>query len=385
MAIMNEPLYVIVANPDGKRWQAYERDLLAFWHRHGCEPRVTLLPWREVVPRRGDVADLLEGNEPAVLRLESPGRDQEVMRLLLEASDDSASSQAWRDVPIAKGMLLRPSLLHRGFCRTLRGIRAALDRKRNVQPLACPLAVAELFDKTATARRLREAGLPCPAMIPAPSNADVLLLELRELKFKTAYVKLNTGSSATGIAVVHALDDPPWAITSMLRIGDFFYNTRKLQKITGEQLDETLAFLIREGAFIQEGIPMAQIDGQNFDLRVVVIHGRPAFTIFRLSGLPMTNLHLGGRRGDAAMCRAAVPTRAWLDALDHCVEAASLYDCAAVGVDLVFERGYARHFLLEINAFGDFFPGLTDATGRTIHATEITMTAQKFALLPAAD
>jgi hypothetical protein len=126
---------------------------------------------------------------------------------------------------------------------------------------------------------------------------------------------------------------------------------------------------------------MAQIDGQNFDVRVVVLHGRPAFTVFRLSPQPMTNLHLGGRRGDPASCRAAVPTRAWLDALDHCAEAARLYPCAAVGVDLLFERGYLRHYVLEVNAFGDFFPGLTDAAGRTVHAAEIEETARHLGLL----
>jgi glutathione synthase/RimK-type ligase-like ATP-grasp enzyme len=75
-----------------------------------------------------------------------------------------------------------------------------------------------------------------------------------------------------------------------------------------------------------------------------------------------------------------VPTRAWLDALDHCVEAAGLYDCAAVGVDLVFERGYLRHYVLEVNAFGDFFPGWMDTDGRTVHRVEIEETARRFGL-----
>src|SRR5579863_6623732 len=119
---MNEPRYVMVANPDGKRWQAYERDLLAFWRRRGQEPHITLIPWREAVSRRGRIDDLLEGDDPSIFRLESPGRDQEVMRLLLEAGDESERAHEWRTMPIAKGMLLQPSLLHRGFTRTLQGM-----------------------------------------------------------------------------------------------------------------------------------------------------------------------------------------------------------------------------------------------------------------------
>jgi hypothetical protein len=123
---------------------------------------------------------------------------------------------------------------------------------------------------------------------------------------------------------------------------------------------------------------MAQIDGQNFDVRVVCVHGRPAAAIFRLSSGPMTNLQLGGRRGDFGPCRAAVPTRDWLDALDHCADAAGCFDSVVAGIDLVFERGFRRHFVLEVNAFGDFFPGWTGAGGQSLHALEIGETAREF-------
>ena len=111
-------------------------------------------------------------------------------------------------------------------------------------------------------------------------------------------------------------------------------------------------------------VPVRSVDGRKF------AEGRG----------PMTNLHLGGRRGDPARCRAAVPTRAWLDGLDHCVEAARLYRAAAVGVDLLFESGYLRHYLLEVNAFGDFFPGLVDAHGQGVHRFEIRASARAHGL-----
>jgi hypothetical protein len=43
---------------------------------------------------------------------------------------------------------------------------------------------------------------------------------------------------------------------------------------------------------------MAQIDGQNFDVRVVCVHGRPAASIFRISSGPM-----GGSRRTASRPR----------------------------------------------------------------------------------
>src|SRR5207237_1089052 len=80
----------------------------------------------------------------------------------------------------------------------------------------------------------------------------------------------------------------------------------------------------------------------------------------------------------ASVNRDRVSPRAWLDA---CAAAAGLYPCAAVGVDLLFERGYLRHHVLEVNAFGDFFPGFTNPDGRTVHRTEIEETARRFGLL----
>ncbi len=149
--------------------------------------------------------------------------------------------------------------------------------------------------------------------------------------------------------------------------------------MTGPNLNAAVQFVLNEGAIVQCGIPMAQADGQNFDIRVVTVYGKPAAVIFRLSPHPMTNLHLGGRRGDYERCRAAIPTRDWLDALDHCADAAACFDSAITGVDLLFERGFRRHYVLEVNAFGDFFPGWADARGRSVHALEIAATAERLA------
>jgi hypothetical protein len=70
---------------------------------------------------------------------------------------------------------------------------------------------------------------------------------VREGRWPAAYVKLATGSSAAGIAVVHALDDPAWAITSVVRIDNDFHNTRRLRRIDGDELDAVLRFLLGEG------------------------------------------------------------------------------------------------------------------------------------------
>ena len=377
---MAPPRYVAIANPDGKRWQTYARELFAFWEERGVRPEVEVVPWHMVVPRDGNLDGLPAFDRPALVRLDSPGRDFEVTRLLLQAGarvEPGAGGTDWLALSYRKGELVRPGLLYSGFRRILEGLRRAFDARPHLRPLACPLAVAEVFDKNASSARLDAAGIPTPPSLEPPATPGQLLAALRARRFPTAYVKLNTGSSAASIAVVHPLDERPWGLSSVARLDGGFYSTRRLCRYEGSDLHAVLRFLLGEGACVQRGIPMAQIDGQNFDLRVVVVYGEPAFVVFRLSSLPMTNLHLGGRRGRFAACRACIPTRAWLDALDHCGEAGRLYDCAMVGVDLLFERGYLRHHVLEVNAFGDFFPGLTDAQGRTTHRIEIEATARR--------
>jgi glutathione synthase/RimK-type ligase-like ATP-grasp enzyme len=196
----------------------------------------------------------------------------------------------------------------------------------------------------------------------------------------TAYIKLNTGSSATGIVVLHQTvgERVEFGITTLSERDGTFSNTRLVRRVTGQALENAVEFIRSEGAIVQRGIPLAQIDGQNFDVRVVCVYGKPVATIFRLSSHPMTNLHLGGRRGEFERCRKSIPTRDWLDALDHCTDAASCFDSAIAGVDLVFERGSYCHYILEVNAFGDFFPGWTDVHGRSAHTQEITATAARF-------
>jgi hypothetical protein len=380
---MPPPRYVLIANPGTKRCEAYRRELLAFWAARGVTPSVDVVPWADVVPRDGNLDDLAAFDRPGVVRLESPGKNADVTRLLLEAGarDDPAEPpRDWRAVELPKGLLLRPGLWYRGFRRVLRGLRKAFDARPHLAPTACPLAVAEMFDKTATAVTLHAAGVPVPGWLEQPRDVFAEVADPGDgWGWPTVYLKLNTGSSAMGVIAVRSGGSRFHGTTTLAEIGGRFFNARLVRTLTGPALQRAADFVLAEGAIAQQGVPPAQIGGENFDVRVVCVYGEPVAAVFRLSPHPMTNLHLGGRRGDFVRCRAAIPTRAWLDALDHCAAAAGGFPSAVAGVDLVFERGFGRQYVLEVNAFGDFFPGWTDARGRSVHALEIEATAGRTA------
>lgn len=376
---------VLIANPGTKRCEAYRRSAADFGDTHAAPVELEVVPWAAVVPADGGLDGLPAFARPALVRLESPGKDAAVSRLLLAAGarDDVAEPpRDWSAVELPKGILYRPGLWYRGFRRVLEGLKRSFDARPHLTPTACPLAVATMFDKTRTLAVLRAAGVPVPDWQPLSAREDgptwiPLFRFLRNAGWPRAYVKLNTGSSATGIVVCEHRDGAPRGLTTLVPNGTDFFNTRSLSAAPSADLEPCLKFLATEGALVQRGVPHAQFDGQNADLRVVCVRGTPVASIFRLSPHPITNLHLGGRRGDFARCRAAVPTRYWLDALDACSVAAGCFDSTIAGVDVVFEPGFRRHHVLEVNAFGDFFPGWTDPTGRDLHAIELSALAER--------
>src|SRR5438067_1211780 len=138
------PRYVLVANPGTRRCETYRRELAAFWAARGATADVELVPWAAVVPRDGNLNRL-----PAFVRPESPGKDDDATRLLLEAGardDPSEPPRDWRSLPLPKGLLVRPGLWYRGFRRVLDGLHKSFADRPHLKPSACPLAVAEMFD-----------------------------------------------------------------------------------------------------------------------------------------------------------------------------------------------------------------------------------------------
>ena len=122
---------------------------------------------------------------------------------------------------------------------------------------------------------------------------------------------------------------------------------------------------------VERWVPKAGIDGQTFDLRVVVIAGRAEHVVVRMARGPMTNLHLGNSRGDPTALREKMKDGAWEAAMASCERAASAFPRSLLaGVDLLIAPGYRRHAVLEVNAFGDLLHGVL-ARGLDTHSAEV--------------
>jgi glutathione synthase/RimK-type ligase-like ATP-grasp enzyme len=355
---------VIVGHPGNRRVTLFQEALA----RRGLPPAL-VVAWR----------DLLAGQDlrwaadaPTLVRVESPGQDFEVEKLLLalgasaeEAEDVGASflpaEEALR-LPLDRGRLLCPRQWYRGFRAALRRLAEGADHP-NVRWVNHPGDIVTLFDKRLCHRLFAEADVPAPAGLGPVRSFEELLARMDETGHRQVFVKLACGSSASGVVAFRAAGRRFQAVTTVeldrsqgeLRA----YNSRRIR--TYESLTDVAALidlLCREGAQVEEWVLKAGLDGMCFDLRVLVVGGEVRQVVPRCSQSPFTNLHLGSARGDLGRARAAVPPERWDDAMHTCRRVAGLFpDCLHVGVDLAFTPSFRRHVVLEANAFGDLLPG----------------------------
>ncbi|MFD5116466.1 STM4014 family protein [Streptomyces sp. NPDC058391] len=298
------------------------------------------------------------------VRIDSPGEDPEVERLLRGTDDPTRveGTARWYETFTAAA---------RGLGRAARAAGADL--------LDDPDELAVLFDKRLCHGVLDAAGVPVPTSptsspasgsgAPAVSGWPEVRALMAAAGLRRAFVKLAHGSSASGVlAVETAGPGRVCATTSVERdaSGRLFNSLRVRRYTTEREVAAIVDTLAPDGLHIERWLPKAAQDGRSADLRVVVVAGRATHAVVRTSRSPMTNLHLGGARGDLGAARAAVEASggSWAAALAVCEEAAGCFPGThCVGVDLLPAPSWRRFAVGEVNAFGDLLPGLTGLPG----------------------
>lgn len=348
---------IVVGNPANRRVTMFQAALAAQGH-----PAAKVLAWRDLAEPGAPARVHLEG----VVRLDSAGEDDDVERAFLrrgesaarEGGFDAIDAASLEALPKSFGRILYPRQQHLGFLAVLDEIERAAGRA-TTRLLPATSAIRLLFDKAATSALCRELEIPVPDSLPKVTHPDALREEMRRAGFSSVFVKLTSGSSASCLALFVHGPRGEHVITTIADTGDARFNTRKLQRLVDRaQIDRTLGFILGEGAHVERSIPKARLGGRYCDLRVLVIDGEPAFVVPRTSPHPITNLHLGGQRGDLAELRAKISTDAWERAMESCVKLQRASGAFHVGVDLMFEPGWQHHRILEGNAFGDLLPNL---------------------------
>ncbi|MFD4728362.1 STM4014 family protein [Streptomyces seoulensis] len=336
--------FAVVGNPGGRRVTLFAEAV-----RAAGLPAPRVVPWRGVLRAGG--ADFGDGE---IVRVDSPGEDPEVDLLL-------------RDMP-------DPTRVE-GTARWYARFTAALGTLRGGIRLDGTEDVAVMFDKRRCHAVLAAAGVPVPesptsgaAGAPVRGWDDVRAL-MREHRMPRLFVKPAHGSSASGVLAVDSAGEGRIRATTSVELGPDgrLFNSLKVRRYQRERdIAAIVDALAPDGLHLERWVPKASQDGRAADLRVVVVDGRATHAVVRTSAGPLTNLHLGGRRGDLAGARQAAEGAGlrWPEVLGICERAAACFpDTLCVGVDLLPAVGWRRAFVGEVNAFGDLLPRLTGLPG----------------------
>lgn len=343
------PRLAVVGNPGSRRVGLFQDAVRAT----GLPPARTV-SWLDVLKGK---AAFLPGE---TVRIDSPGEDAEVERMLRGVDDPTRVEGS--------------ALWYARFTAAVRDVARAATTAGALL-LDSPGDIAALFDKRLCHGVLDAAGVPVPASpTSGPSARPVQGWDdVRELmadhRMPRVFVKPAHGSSASGVmAVETAGPGRIRAATSVERDpAGRLYNSLKVRCCTTErEVAAVVDALAPDGLHIERWLPKASQRGRVADLRVVVVDGRATHAVVRTSRSPMTNLHLGGARGDLGEVRAAVEAAggSWAGALAVCERAAAAFPgTLCVGVDLLPATGWRRFAVGEVNAFGDLLPRLTGLPG----------------------
>ncbi len=338
------PRCAVVGNPENRRVTRFAEAVCA-----AGLPAPRVMPWLEVLRAGGAVFAPQE-----IVRVDSPGENSDVDELLRGTREPTRveGSARW----------------YTGFMAALRSLAGGIR-------LDDPDELAVLFDKRRCHAALHAAGVPVPASpTSGPGGApvrgwdDVRAL-MRKHRMPRLFVKLAHGSSASGVLAVESAGEGRIRATTSVELtpDGRLYNSLKVRRYDREQdIASIVDALAPDGLHLERWLPKASQHGRAADLRVVVVDGRATHAVVRTSTSPLTNLHLGGTRGDLAAARAAVEAAGgrWADVLTVCEQAAACFPrTLCVGVDLLPAVGWRRMAVGEVNAFGDLLPRLTGLPG----------------------
>ncbi len=363
--------FAVVGNPGNRRVALFQDAV-----RAAGLPDARVVPWRDVLTGRA----VFRAGE--CVRIDSPGEDAEVERLLRGTADATRVEGTGR--------------WYRRFTEAVHAVERGV-RSAGGTLTSDPDDLGVLFDKRLCHGVLAAAGVPVPAS--PTSGPDAVRTPVRgweEVRavlalpgYRRAFVKLAHGSSASGVlAVETGAGGRIRATTSVERApSGALHNALRLRRYEDERvIGAVVDALAPDGLHIERWLAKASQQGRSADLRVVVVAGRATHAVVRTAAGPLTNLHLGGARGDldAAVAAVAAAGGGWeTDALAVCERAAAAFPrTLCVGVDLLPALGWRSFAVGEVNAFGDLLPRLTGlpgspAEGRDTYAAQVAAVRQE--------
>lgn len=349
----SKPRLGLIGNPENRRI----RDFSDAVEGLGL-PRPACLAYGELLRD----PEALARFDAELVRIDSPGENEMVARALIARGGGPASAAP------AFGEISFLREYHRGFCAVLDSIG-----QRGIPCLNAPHEIAVMFDKWEAHQRFVAHGIARPPAELAAPDCGRFREYMQARGRGRRFLKPLHGSSASGVCALRWTPQRQ-QLLAPLRIQrgqsqPVLVNSLTVQTYSSwADLEIILNCLLPQGMICEEWIPKLTLPGGTVDLRVLVIAGEARHWVVRQSRHPMTNLHLGNQRGDAAALQEYIGTSK-LEAACRLAEraAACFPDSLYAGVDILLDPQH-RALVGEINAFGDLLP-------RLLHRGESAYTA----------
>jgi len=326
-----------------------------------AEPRV--VPWLDVLHSRAT----FQAGE--VVRIDSPGEDAEVTRLLRGESE-----------PVDMYRVEGTRAWYEGFVAALEKLHVEIESAGAVA-LESAEETAIAFDKARCNALLAERGVSVPEAIPGVVDYASLRAALAERDWPDVHVKIRHGSSASGVVAVQRSRNGLGATTSTelnrTPSGYVLYNSLTMQYYRHQRdVAALIDHLAPDGLHVEHSISLVYVQGEHMDLRLVTVGGKVTHAVGRSSHLPITNLHLGGRRQEIAEYRSRVGEKRWQRVLELAERTAACFPRShCLGIDVLSDQMAGKDYVGEVNAYGDLLPNLIGLPG-TIGEGVDTYTAQ---------
>jgi hypothetical protein len=373
--------FIVIGNPSSRRIALFQAAL----SKQGL-PAAHIVTYADLLAGRASLTNFVKAR--SVVRIESPGKDFEVERLLIALGADVADENAFfsrisrhsaEQLSFDKGLILYPRQWYLGLCEALHIIENQLSDCPPHQLMNTPENIKVMFDKPACHARLERQGITVPPSLGTVHSFEELYARIKSTNCHRVFLKLAHGSSASGAVAYRYSNGRHQAITTveMARHKDELrlYNSRRIRTYKDiDQIATLIDSVCQHRVHVERWLPKANIDGYTFDLRLVVIAGHAMHTVVRKSRTPMTNLHLLNERDDPKGVAAKMGPDLWAAARHTCERAARCFpDNLHAGIDLLITPDYRRHAILEVNAFGDLLPGILYNGLDTYSAEIVTM------------
>lgn len=247
---------------------------------------------------------------------------------------------------------LKYALLNQAYKETLQRL-GEIRLSDDVCFLNTPHALLRALDKKETKQVLMDRGLKVTPMLPSPRSFD----ELRELLTgcgRGCFLKPRYGSGAGGVmAIRYQPNRNKWVVyTTLQQVDGVIHNTKRIHRLTTEKEMIPLAEAVMQTeAILEEWIPKEQLQGENYDLRVVCRESEIDYIVVRCSKGSITNLHLNNKAH--WWNELSLPEVVRQQIYFQCQEAVQSLDLQYAGVDVLIERGTDIPYIIEVNGQGD--------------------------------